>query len=116
MHYNVKSKDLSKMLSREKILKCIRWILVIGLTVSAIIFTKDNMVEYAKKRTSFKQYEEARTELPTTVLCFNPFLKTSVLNAYNLDFFDLGIVWKLNTLKYTDCITILFNLLQCTST
>ena len=94
MYSHVRSKDLSKMLSREKILKCIRWILVIGLTVSAIIFTKDNMVEYAKKRTSFKQYEETRMELPTTVLCFDPFLKTSVLNAYNLEFFDLGKITK----------------------
>ena len=85
-----KQLSISKMLSSEKVLKCIRWTLVIGLTISAVLFTRETWVEYTKKRTSFKQYEEVRTELPTTVLCFNPFLKASVLEEYNLDFFDLG--------------------------
>ena len=85
-----KQLSISKMLSSEKVLKCIRWTLVIGLTISAILFTRETWVAYTKKSKSFKQYEEARTELPTTVLCFNPFLKASVLKEYNLDFFDLG--------------------------
>ena len=96
-----KQLSISKMLSSEKVLKCIRWTLVIGLTISAVLFTRETWVQYTKKSKSFKLYEEIRTELPTTVLCFNPFLKASVLEEYNLDFFDLGKTKDLNNLAAT---------------
>ena len=52
-------------------------------------FMNDVWTKFQTKDTTFKQYEAELSELPTTVLCFQPIAKESVLKDFNISLYDL---------------------------
>ena len=48
------------------------------------LLSQDVWLKFKSRKTSFTTFQEKRTKLPTTVLCFEPFVKQSVLKKYNL--------------------------------
>ena len=77
------------ILSQDNIFKLLEWILVLGLIMCSIFFTTDVWTKYQAKKTSFITYQEMRKEMPTTVLCFAPFGKKSVLTKYNISMHNM---------------------------
>ena len=77
------------ILKRTTILKALKYMTLFTLMISSGWFMNDVWVKFQKKDTTFKQYEEQMNELPTTVLCLEPFAKESVLKEFNLTIYDL---------------------------
>ena len=59
------------------------------LIISSMWFMNDVWTKFQTKDTTFKQYEADLNELPTTVLCFQPIAKESVLKDFNISLYDL---------------------------
>ena len=55
----------------------------------------DVLQKYYRKDTALKRYEDIRNETPTTVICFKPFIKQSVLEKYNISLYDYQTLLKL---------------------
>ena len=66
--------------------KLLKWILSFTLIILSIYFVKDVWTKFEKKTTSFNTFRETLNELPTTVLCFSPFAKTSIFDGQEYDF------------------------------
>ena len=77
--------------SQNTLFKVLEWLLIIGLTVCSLFFMTDVWKKFQARKTSFTTYQEIRTEMPTTVLCFSPFGKMSAINKYNITIQDLGM-------------------------
>ena len=72
-------------ISIEKGFKAFEWGIVIALLICSYYFFWSVMwSKFQDKKTSISTYQEVRTEMPTTVLCFAPFGKPSVLTKYNM--------------------------------
>ena len=72
------------ILTQVNMFKVLEWILILGLILCSVFFMTDVWTKYQAKKTSFTTYQEMRKEMPTTVLCFAPFGKKSVLTKYNI--------------------------------
>ena len=66
--------------------KLLKWILSFILIILSIYFVKDVWTKFEKQTTSFNTFRETLNELPTTVLCFSPFAKTSIFEGQEYDF------------------------------
>ena len=73
-----------------KLCLILRYFLVLGLTLSSGWFMSDVWLKFQSKDTAIKQYSEPRSELPTSVLCFDPSVKKSVLDKYNLSMYEFS--------------------------
>ena len=91
----------------ELIFKCLKWIFVAGVIASSSWFMRDVWEKFQSKKTSFTTYRELRTEMPTTVLCFKPFIKKTILAKYNLSiaqlvFLDLDSMKNISWLDFNN--------------
>ena len=73
----------------ELIFKFLKWIFVAVVIISSSWFMRDVWEKFQSRKTSFTMYQEYRTEMPTTVLCFKPFIKKTILAKYNLSIAQL---------------------------
>ena len=76
----------------SKLCLILKYFLLIGLTLSSGWFMSDVWLKFQSKDTAIKQYSEPRSELPTSVLCFDPSVKKSVLDKYNLSMYEFSTV------------------------
>ena len=75
-------------MSKDKLFKVLELIIVIGLFLWAIYFSKDTLEKFFSKRTGFSTFKELRSDFPTTVLCFSPIAKESFTSQYNMTMKD----------------------------
>ena len=75
--------------TKAKLSKALKCIVLMVLMISSGWFMNDVWIKFKKKDTTFKEYEDQLTELPATVLCFQPMAKESVLKDYNVSIYDL---------------------------
>ena len=80
-------------MSKDNVFKAVELIIVIGLFLWAIYFSKDTLEKFLSKRTGFSSYKELRTDFPTTVLCFAPIAKESFISQYNMTMKDFVNSW-----------------------
>ena len=69
----------------EKLFKCLEWLLTVGLLFLTFVFIKDVWIKFKSSSTSFSQSTKPLNFMKnlTTVICFDPALKPSVLNDFN---------------------------------
>ena len=79
---------------QEQLIKFFKWAYLLILTLSAIWFMHDVLQKYHRKDTALKRYEDIRNETPTTVICFKPFIKQSVLEKYNISLYEYQTLLK----------------------
>ena len=72
------------IISHTSLIKALKWIIFICLTLYSLWFMSDVWVQYMANVTSFKSYKIYAEDLPTTVLCFSPHAKKSVLDTHNM--------------------------------
>ena len=75
----------------EKVLKftnASKCIALLGLLIGAGFFVKDITLKYISKDSSYKTFTKQVEKLkpPTFTLCFNPYMKRSILEKYNLTY------------------------------
>ena len=75
--------------TQDKLFKILEWVLVIGLFFASFWFMTDVWEKFRSKKTSFTVYKEDRKEMPTTVVCFEPYGKPSVMAKYGISVQDL---------------------------
>ena len=85
-------------MSKDNVFKAVELIIVIGLFLWAIYFSKDTLEKFSSKRTGFSTYKELRTDFPTTVLCFDPIAKGSFISQYNMTIRDFVNSWYSDSL------------------
>ena len=85
-------------MSKDKLFKVLELIIVIGLFLWAIYFSKDTLQKFFSKRTGFSAYKELRSDFPTTVLCFAPIAKESFISQYNMTMKDFVNSWYSDSL------------------
>ena len=73
----------------ELIFKFLNWILLAGVMITSAWFMRDVWEKFQSNKTSFTMYREYRTAMPTTVMCFQPFIKATILAKYNLSIAQL---------------------------
>ena len=69
----------------EKIFKTLEWLLTFGLLFLTFVFIKDVWMKFKSSSTSFTQSTKSLNLMKnlSTVICFDPALKPSVLNDFN---------------------------------
>ena len=72
----------------RKFCLALRYFLVLSLTIASGWFMSDVWMKFQSKDTGIKQYSEIRTELPTTVICFDPNIKKSILSNQNITMYE----------------------------
>ena len=99
-----------KRFTRTRLVQSFKVIVFGCLLVTSIWFMKDAWIKYNAKDTSFRVYSQLRwdshrnleatdllsniyllilrKEVPTTTICFEPFLKQSILKKYNITIND----------------------------
>ena len=65
-----------KMKNNDRLFQLFKWIIIICLFIISLLFVKDVWANFQAKLSSFATYQELRTESPTTVLCFDPYIKS----------------------------------------
>ena len=75
--------------TQERLYKILEWGFVIGLIVASFWFMTDVWEKFESKRTGYTVYEEIWREMPTTVVCFEPYGKPSVMEKYGISLQDL---------------------------
>ena len=85
-------------MSKDNIYKALELIIVIGLFLWAIYFSKDTLEKFFSKRTGFSTFKELRSDFPTTVLCFSPIAKESFTSQYNMTMKDFVNSWYSDSL------------------
>ena len=85
---------------RAIVLKTLKYLILLSLVLLACIFTNDVVRKFVSNKTSMVFSEEERKEHPTTVICFNPFVKMSVLDKYNINFYDFYDSEYLQNIKH----------------
>ena len=65
-----------KMKSNDRLFQLLKWIIIICLFIISLLFVKDGWANFQAKLTSFATYQEHRNKSPTTVLCFDPYIKS----------------------------------------
>ena len=73
-----------------RIFQYLRYLLFAGLMISSAWFMKDVWIRFQSKDTAIKQRSDIRTELPTTVLCFDPTAKKSILREHNISMYEFS--------------------------
>ena len=71
--------------------KTLEWIAILGLFVVGGCFVQKVWIAYQSKETSVKHYTEKSEEMvpPTVTFCFDPMIKKSVTEKYNLTFLEI---------------------------
>ena len=77
-------------ISHVRLIQALKWVLLVSLFIFSCWFLKDVWIKFQNKDTSYKIYEVKRTdEQPTTVICFEPFSKPTILKKYNISVWDI---------------------------
>ena len=71
-------------MSEALLLKCFRAVIAFGLILIAFWFSYDVWTKFAEKVTTFRSFTENNEHIPTTVVCFDSFLKRRTLLKYKL--------------------------------
>ena len=71
-------------MSEVLLLKCFRAVGAFGLILIAFWFSHDVWTKFAEKVTTFRSFTESNEHIPTTVVCFDTFLKGRTLLKYKL--------------------------------
>ena len=79
---------MESRLTVAKLLKCFFGLVLFSYS---FIFSKDVIHKYQEKVSTFESKSEETTEFPTTVFCFEPSTKISMLNKLNLTDYSLLI-------------------------
>lgn len=76
----------------DKLFQILEWVVVVVLFLVAFwLMTLTNLWEdFMSRRTSFSYSREDRKEMPTTVVCFEPHGKPSVMAKYGISLQDFG--------------------------
>ena len=85
-------------MSKDNVYKALELIIIIGLFLWAIYFSKDTLEKFFSKRTGFSTFKELRSDFPTTVLCFSPIAKKSFTSQYNMTMKDFVNSWYSDSL------------------
>ena len=85
-------------MSKDNVYKALELIIVIGLFLWAIYFSKDTLEKFFSNRTGFSTFKELRSDFPTTVLCFAPIAKESFISQYNMTMKDFVNSWYSDSL------------------
>ena len=72
----------------EKVANASKCISLFGLLIGAGFFVKDITLKYISRDSSYKTFTKQVEKLkpPTFTLCFNPYVKKSILEKYNLTY------------------------------
>ena len=75
----------------RSLFKTLEWITILGLFVVGGCFVQKVWIAYQSKETSVKHYTEKLDKLvpPTVTFCFDPMIKKSVTEKYNLTFLEI---------------------------
>ena len=71
-------------MSEVLLLKCSRAVIAFCLILIAFWFSHDVWTKFAEKVTTFRSFTESNEHIPTTVVCFDSFLKNRTLSKYKL--------------------------------
>ena len=93
-----------KMESRPSVAKLLKYFFGLILFCYSFVFSKDVIHKYQEKVSTFKSKLETATEVPTTVFCFKPSTKISMLNKLNLTDYSLVISISEQNLTYLNSI------------
>ena len=93
-----------KMESRPSVAKLLKYFFGLILFCYSFVFSKDVIHKYQEKVSTFKSKSETATEVPTTVFCFEPSTKISMLNKLNLTDYSLVISISEQNLTYLNSI------------
>ena len=79
-------KTITKVKFLQRLFLFIEWIVLLGLVISAAFFVRDVVSNFKLHHTSMKALveESSLMENPTIVLCFQPSIKSSILQKYNV--------------------------------
>ena len=74
-----------------KVFSVLKWVSCLGLLVGSVFFVKDITQKYLRKDSTFISYTVPANRLkhPTFVICFNPYIKKSMLTQFNLTYYDV---------------------------
>ena len=75
--------------SQTKFFEVLKWALLISLFGTSMWFMTDVLDKFQNKITSLNNYQEILTDLPTTVVCFQPLAKPTILEKYGFTTKDL---------------------------
>ena len=75
--------------AQGRLYKILKWVFVLGLVIASFWFMTDVWDKFESKRTGYTVYEEDRQEMPTTVVCFEPYGKPSVMEKYGFSLQDM---------------------------
>ena len=64
--------------------KLLKWIIIICLFIISLLFVKAVWFNFQEKLTSFATFQEPRIKSPTTVLCFDPYVKSTIKDEHNI--------------------------------
>ena len=78
------------------IAKLLKYIFGLALFSYSLIFSRDVFHKYQEKVTTLKSKSEKTAKVPTTVFCFDPSVKISVLNKLNLTQYSLYSIFTSN--------------------
>ena len=83
-------------ISHVRLIQSLKWVLLISLFIFSCWFLKDVWIKFQAMDTSYKLYKVERTdEQPTTVICFEPFAKKTLLEKYDLSLWQISSTDKL---------------------
>ena len=70
--------------------KILDWLIFIGLVISAVLFVKDVIIHFQSGDISIKVSSKRMEHMaiPTITFCFQPTVKTSVLNKYGIKLYE----------------------------
>ena len=83
---------------RERVSRVIKYSLIFLLMISSGWFMSDVWKKFQSEDTTFHMYRENHLKLPTTVLCFKPIAKKSVLKENNMTMYDYVNLENLETI------------------
>ena len=88
-----------------KVFSALKWVSCLGLLVGSVFFVKDITQKYLRKDSTFISYTKPafRLKHPTFVLCFNPYIKKSMLKKFNLTYYEIqNLKLKNLSISYPD--------------
>ena len=70
----------------DRVFQLLKWIIIICLFIISLLFVKAVWFNFQEKLTSFATFQEDRIKSPspTTVLCFDPYVKSTINDKHNI--------------------------------
>ena len=68
----------------DRLFQLLKWIIIICLFIISLLFVKAVWFNFQEKLTSFATFQEPRFISPTTVLCFDPYVKSTIKKEHDI--------------------------------